>query len=383
MKHTDNIEQLFKENLEGFEADVNPQVWANVQTGINSVSGGIASGAAKFAIGKIIAGAASVVLVAGSAWYYTTSTGQTGTSVSAMKEPQAQVASKEEVSVQQNVSASNTPANSVSTNNTTTASPVPPAIRSLNHYGSDYSQQMQTGNVPRNESAAEAAPAENTGAASSQQQSKYGKSTEGPTPIIRGSLKQNPREKSKKASVAAQENTETEQAPSANISASTESGDVPLAVNFSNQGLPSGLTWDFGDGSSSNENTPSHTYTKPGNYTVKLTAQNNRGSNADKIIIEARSISGIDPCNVFTPNGDGENDMLSFKTRNIASMEIIISNMAGAPVARWNTVEGGWDGKLANGNDAPEGLYLYAGHAVGTDGVIHPVKGSVTLSRKR
>jgi len=40
----------------------------------------------------------------------------------------------------------------------------------------------------------------------------------------------------------------------------------------------SAYTWNFGDGSSSNEENPSHTYTNPGTYTVSLATSNNCGT---------------------------------------------------------------------------------------------------------
>ncbi len=37
------------------------------------------------------------------------------------------------------------------------------------------------------------------------------------------------------------------------------------------------MFWDFGDGGNSQNLNPSHIYTYPGNYTVKLTVRNNGG----------------------------------------------------------------------------------------------------------
>lgn len=59
-------------------------------------------------------------------------------------------------------------------------------------------------------------------------------------------------------------------------------GVSPLDVSF-NTWMPahkSGTTysWDFGDGSTSTERSPTHKYTHPGNYTVKLTVTNNSGT---------------------------------------------------------------------------------------------------------
>jgi PKD repeat protein len=60
------------------------------------------------------------------------------------------------------------------------------------------------------------------------------------------------------------------------FSASVTAGVVPLAVTFTDHstGSPTEWTWDFGDGDTSTEQSPSHTYTDPGYYTVTLTASN-------------------------------------------------------------------------------------------------------------
>ncbi|AKB46497.1 cell surface protein [Methanosarcina sp. Kolksee] len=69
--------------------------------------------------------------------------------------------------------------------------------------------------------------------------------------------------------------------PVANFSASPTSGKVPLKVAFTDTstGSPTSWKWDFGDGTTSTQQNPTHKYSKVGNYTVKLTATNAAGSN--------------------------------------------------------------------------------------------------------
>jgi len=64
-----------------------------------------------------------------------------------------------------------------------------------------------------------------------------------------------------------------------NISLSdTISGCLPYPVDFSNNIIGSDYWfWDFGDGTTSNLPTPTHTYTTGGNYTVTLTTQTSNG----------------------------------------------------------------------------------------------------------
>ena len=72
-------------------------------------------------------------------------------------------------------------------------------------------------------------------------------------------------------------NVNTNQPPSAVASANPTSGPAPLTVSFSSAGSTDfeggAITyrWDFGDGATSTQANPSHTYTSSGRYTARLT----------------------------------------------------------------------------------------------------------------
>jgi PKD repeat protein len=70
--------------------------------------------------------------------------------------------------------------------------------------------------------------------------------------------------------------------PRSDFRADPMSGPAPLAVHFSNRSAdPDGdfmvSTWDFGDGTISNEPSPTHTYTSAGDYLVTLEVSDGRG----------------------------------------------------------------------------------------------------------
>ena len=69
-------------------------------------------------------------------------------------------------------------------------------------------------------------------------------------------------------------------APVAGFTASTTNGLAPLGVAFTNTttGKVTAWSWDFGDGTTSTAQNPSHTYANPGSYTVALTATGPGGS---------------------------------------------------------------------------------------------------------
>lgn len=89
-------------------------------------------------------------------------------------------------------------------------------------------------------------------------------------------------------------------------------GCAPFLVNFSNGSTnATSYSWDFGDGGSSTLATPSHTYLNPGNYTVRMIANN---PNACKVsdtvylqvvvinnsILPAFQFSKIDSCSPYS-----------------------------------------------------------------------------------
>ncbi|MDD3135788.1 MAG: DUF2341 domain-containing protein, partial [Methanoregula sp.] len=70
--------------------------------------------------------------------------------------------------------------------------------------------------------------------------------------------------------------------PVASFTVNTTSGNAPLIVKFTDTSTntPTSWSWDFGDSSTSADQTPVHTYAADGNYTVNLTVTNSYGSNS-------------------------------------------------------------------------------------------------------
>jgi gliding motility-associated-like protein len=62
--------------------------------------------------------------------------------------------------------------------------------------------------------------------------------------------------------------------------------------------------------------------------------------------------------NVFTPNGDGQNDTYGIQSINALTQEAVIVNRWGEVMAVLNQLNQWWDGTTANGNEALEGVYF-------------------------
>jgi len=170
----------------------------------------------------------------------------------------------------------------------------------------------------------------------------------------------------------------------ASFTATPPSGVHPLLVNFTN--TTTGATdysWDFGNGSFSTLTNPSTTYGQEGQYTVLLVAYNNDPTCADTATFTIFVFDEIvlEVPNVFTPNGDGVNDIFFVRANGVSKIEGEIYNRWGKKIATWSGTPSstlGWDGKI-NGNAAEDGAYYYIIKAQGSDGKEITEKGYLQL----
>ena len=84
--------------------------------------------------------------------------------------------------------------------------------------------------------------------------------------------------------------------------------------------------------------------------------------------------------NVFSPNGDGKNDILYVYGNYIDKVDMHIFNQWGQEIATIMNKTQGWDGRH-RGNPQPVGVYVYILKAQLTDGRTVNLKGSITLVR--
>ena len=89
---------------------------------------------------------------------------------------------------------------------------------------------------------------------------------------------------------------ETATVPTARFTANVTSGPAPLTVAFTDTstGDPTSWSWTFGDGTTSAERSPTHTYTTPGTYTANLTVVNAAGSDSTTATITVREIGAVE-----------------------------------------------------------------------------------------
>lgn len=142
----------------------------------------------------------------------------------------------------------------------------------------------------------------------------------------------------------------------------TISCSAPLTVNFTDQTTPAPAQWlwDFGDGSTSTTQNPSHTYTTTGNFTVKLT------------------ITTAGGCSSTTTNNNYINIVAPSVTLDNSSLSGCVSPATISPVPLPNTVDGvsswSWtvNGATPSSSTAPNPSFSFP-----TDGVY---SGTVTIT---
>lgn len=169
----------------------------------------------------------------------------------------------------------------------------------------------------------------------------------------------------------------------AGFTATPDSGLVPLTVTFTDGSTnANSWNWNTGTGSSSSAN-PTETYTTPGTYTVILTVTNADGcqDTATMIIIVADVPGVIEMPNVFTPNGDGINDVFIPYTEGIAEMAMEIYDRWGVMLFRTSNPQEGWDGRASSESEAPDGTYYYIVQASAYNAEVFRFSGHLMLIR--
>ena len=173
--------------------------------------------------------------------------------------------------------------------------------------------------------------------------------------------------------------------PVAQFTATPPNGDIPLEVDFFNTSQNSNAYfWDFGNGQSLSINDLSEqqsTYLNMGTYTVWLVASNGLCADSISALITVTAEPWIFVPNVFTPNGDNANETWMIDTKNMESIELVIVNRWGNPMAKIEDINGGWDGKTPGGSEATDGTYFYKFKAKALNGEEFSGHGFLTLIR--
>ena len=150
--------------------------------------------------------------------------------------------------------------------------------------------------------------------------------------------------------------------------------------------------WDFGDGTTSTDFKPEHSYREEGTYTIHLEAFNQFGC-ADQSILtnEVRVQRGgqILLPNAFSPSssglaggapGDGKNDTFLPVMRGVVDFEMLVYNRWGELLFETKDASRGWDGTF-NGKGCQQDVYMYKLSARFENGELIVRVGDINLIR--
>jgi gliding motility-associated-like protein len=174
--------------------------------------------------------------------------------------------------------------------------------------------------------------------------------------------------------------------PHGNASFTVSPDTIPggQTINFTNTSKnTTQWYWTFGNGSSSDEFNPSEVYINPGVYQVVLISYNSYGC-PDTATKDVYVTPEIYIPNVFTPNGDGQNDVFYFTITGTTCFHCNIYNRWGVLVYELNSVAQGWPGIIRQTEEpASDGTYYYIINYCDYKGASHNLDGFITLIRNK
>ncbi|MBI2281597.1 MAG: gliding motility-associated C-terminal domain-containing protein [Bacteroidetes bacterium] len=137
---------------------------------------------------------------------------------------------------------------------------------------------------------------------------------------------------------------------------------------------PTNWTWYFFGSNTVNSNNQNPTnicYNSVGSFDVALFVSNAFGSDtlffANYITVDSCIIPSVPPIvtpvvvvpNIFSPNGDGQNDLFKVDGIAIKNVSMKIYNRWGQIVYEASQTNTGWNGRTNSGNEVPDGTYFY------------------------
>lgn len=138
--------------------------------------------------------------------------------------------------------------------------------------------------------------------------------------------------------------------------------DNEATIDFSNTSISGDdltYSWNFGDSETSTSASPSHVYTEAGEYTVTLDIITENGcESSTEMNVTVHPDFVVYAPSVFSPNGDGLNDVFEIKGIGLKKFNLQVFSRWGELIFESTNIEDQWDGKY-NGEFVPTGTYVY------------------------
>ncbi len=98
---------------------------------------------------------------------------------------------------------------------------------------------------------------------------------------------------------------------------------------------------------------------RKGEHAAGNTGTSDSGSENDQTTTKGGEDYHLELPNVFTPNGDGDNDVLVFNPRGLTDFSVVILDRNNKVIIKSNDPAFAWDGNYPDHTPAPEGTYFY------------------------
>lgn len=151
--------------------------------------------------------------------------------------------------------------------------------------------------------------------------------------------------------------------------------------------LPTSWTWSFGDGSSSTDQNPSHTYSSAGTYHVTLAVFDGSGCphTVEQSITIGSCTTTPEDCeiyvpNAFSPNDDGVNDVTFVHGACIQTCNFKVFDRWGTLVFHSTNPQQGWDGTF-KGQKLESAVFMWTLEVTTDAGTFVRKKGNIAIVR--
>lgn len=158
--------------------------------------------------------------------------------------------------------------------------------------------------------------------------------------------------------------------PTVSLSANPLTGDAPLEVSFTStlSGNVDNFIWNYGNGSptQTSDANPIYTYQDSGVFRASMIVYTANGcTDTAYIEIDVNEYVPLFIPNIFSPNGDGQNDAFKFQINpnEISSFKAQIFDRWGKKVVEFGSLTDTWDG-----GNYPAGTYYWVIEATKKDG---------------
>lgn len=175
----------------------------------------------------------------------------------------------------------------------------------------------------------------------------------------------------------------------------TETSNMEEEFSFINNSLDGvRYLWNFGDGSTSEEESPRHIFGQTGSYTITLYAWSSDGC-TDTLVVEnmitilegegstafpnAFRWNGTGPTGGHWTPGSEDNTVFHPDVENAIELEMFIFSRLGHKVFETNEVYVGWDGYINSSYLAEQGVYIYKATITYSDGSQEILTGDLTF----